>query len=453
MKLFHRLLASHFVVIVVVVLVLALVLPVFLSSYVYQQQQQRLVQTGRNISELAAQGRGMELRRTLYAMDQAVDARIWVIDTDGRIVMDSRGTMMQRRLQLSVPAVLFQGQEIYRVLEVDDLDAEMLLVGVPVYSNGKVTGAVLLLTPVSGVQDTIASVYRLAQPAMLISLVVAALIALLVSRSISQPLSRISRAAQAVAEGEFNQKVPVSGAREIRALAEGFNNMSAKLNRLEHMRRDFIASVSHELRTPMTSIRGFVQGVLDGKIAAEKQQKYLELALMEIQRLSKLVSDLLDLSAVEGREAPLNLEKIDLREVINLSVAAMEPQLAQHQTQLKLDLPNQPVPVMGDRLRLQQVLINLVANITQHTPRGSKLEISLDADHPRKLVFADNGPGIPAEDVDNIFKPFFRSGASGSGLGLAIARALLVAHGGGIVVENRSQGGSRFVIRLPETPT
>ena len=453
MKLFHRLLATHFLVIIVVLVVLSLVLSVLLSSYVYRQQEQRLIMTGRNISELAAQGRSAELRRTLYAMDQAVDARIWIIDAQGRIILDSRGTMMQRRMQLRVPPGLFEGEEIYSVLEVADLETEMLLVGVPVYTGGEVTGAVLLLTPVSGVQDTMTSIYRLARPAMFISFLAAALIALLVSRSISQPLSRISRAAEAVSEGDFNQQVPVSGAREIRALAEGFNNMSAKLSRLEHMRRDFIASVSHELRTPMTSIRGFVQGVLDGKIPADKQQKYLELTLMEIQRLSKLVNDLLDLSAVEGREAPLTLETVDLREVINLSLAAMEPQLTQHRTELSLSLPDSSVPVLADRLRLQQVLINLIGNNIQHTPPGSKLEIELEPGNPRTLVLTDNGPGIPAEDLDNIFQPFFRSGAGGRGLGLAIARALVVAHEGEIMAENRSSGGSRFIIHLPENPT
>lgn len=449
MKLFHRLLATYFLVIIVVLVVLALVLSSLLSSFIYREQQERLAAMGRNIKELLGENRIVELRRTLSAMDQAVDARIWIVDNQGRVIMDSRGMMMHRFLQFTMPEEILQGQEVYLVLEVEDLEADMLLVGIPLSRNGGMEGAVLMLTPVSDVQDTLASIFRLFWPAAALSLLAAAAIALVVSRSISRPLMQLSKAAAALAEGDFHQEVPVEGAGEIRAVATSFNNMAAQLRRLDDMRRDFIASVSHELRTPMTSIRAFVQGVLEGKVPREKQQQYLELTLAEIGRLSRLVSGLLDLSALEGKEAPLELEKCDLREVVNLSVAAMEPQLAQHKADISIRLPSQPVVARADKMRLQQVLINLVANSIHHTPAGGRVEIELVAGHPHILTVADTGPGIPPDDLENIFKPFYRGSGSGSGLGLAIARALVKAHGGTIRAENRSGGGSRFVIQLP----
>lgn len=449
MKLFHRLLASYFFVVLVVLAVLALVLSGLLSSFIYREQQQRLAETGRSISELVAEGRVYELRRTLLAMDQAVDARIWIVDLQGRVTIDSRGSMMQRRVQFNIPDQILAGKETFLVLEVEDLEADMLLVGIPVFFNGQVEGAVLMLTPVSDVQATLSSIYRLFWPAAAVSLLAAAAIALLVSRSISRPLAGLSRASAALAEGDFSQEVPVEGPGEIRRLAASFNHMASQLRRLEDMRRDFIASVSHELRTPMTSIRGFVQGVLEGKVPRQKQRQYLELTLSEIRRLSRLVSDLLDLSALEGKETPLELVPTDLREVVNLSVAAMEPQLAQHGTKVNIDMPETAVAVRADKMRLQQVFINLIANSISHTSPGVSLDISVEAGSPHTVTVADTGPGIGRDDLENIFKPFYRTRGSGSGLGLAIARALVNAHGGTIRAESSPAGGSRFIVELP----
>lgn len=451
LKLFHQLLLSYLTVVIVVLAVLGIVLSWLLSSFIYREQEQRLAESGRSVAQMISDSDGrLQLRGALNTVDQAVGARIWIINTAGNITMDSRGMMNQRNIRFSIPEDLLGGREVSEVLVVEDLDSTMLLVGIPIFEGEQVSGGVLMLTPVSDVQATLGSIYRLFWPAAGLSLIIAALIALTVSRSISRSLADLSKASVALAKGDFNQTVPVSGAAELRAVALSFNQMAGQLRQLETMRRDFIASVSHELRTPMTSIRGFVQGVLDGKIPRPKQQRYLELTLAEIRRLSALVADLLDLSALEGKETPLELKELDLREVVNLSLAAMEPQLTAHGTDVDVQLPNRPALIRGEPQRLQQVLINLVDNSIRHAKPGGKLRIHLvlEGSHYH-LTVADNGPGIAPEDWENIFKPFFRGDGKGSGLGLAIARALIAAHGGSIHVREATGGGALFVILLP----
>lgn len=455
LRLFQHLLLSYLAVVFAVLLVLGLSLSWLLATFVYDEQEQRLTEIGRSIAEAVPDaGARMQLRGSLQTVDQAVGARIWIVNISGQVIMDSRGLMNHRRLQFNLPEQLYDGQEVSEIIDVADLDSTMLLVGVPFYSNQQLSGAVLLLTPVSNVQATLGSIYRLFWPAAALSLLIAALIALFVSRSISRPLSKLSKASVAMAEGDFTQTVPIRGAAEIRAVAASFNQMAAQLKQLETMRRDFIASVSHELRTPMTSIRGFVQGVLDGKIPPAKQRSYLELTLAEIRRLSALVTDLLDLSALEGRETPLEMQEIDLREVVNLSLAAMEPQLTAHETQVVMDLPDKPILIQGERERLQQVLINLIDNCIRHTDHGSKLSVTLTSKGGAHFLdIADNGPGIAPEDWEHIFKPFFRRDNQGSGLGLAIARALITAHGGSIQAKESEEGGALFHITLPAAST
>jgi len=308
----------------------------------------------------------------------------------------------------------------------------------------------LLMTPVSDVNATLSSVYKLFWPAAGLSLLAAVLLALIVSRSISLPLKNLSDAAVALAGGEFSRQVQPQGDYELRALAISFNEMAGQLNELEHMRRDLIAAVSHELRSPLTSIRGFVQGVIDGKIAPDKQEEYLQRSLTEIRRLSSLVTNLLDLSALEGKAASLELKPGDLREIINMSLAAMEPQLVEHQVSVDIAVPDYPVLVTIDHQRMHQVVVNIISNSIKHTFKGISLNIRIvPLKKGYELRLADSGPGIPTHHLSHIFKPFYRGKDGGTGLGLSIAFALVEAHGGTMKAVNSPGIGTEFVIWMP----
>lgn len=459
MKLFHRLLLTYISIVVVVLIILGVVLSQSLATFIYSQQQQKLSQLGQSIIQQATAFMAGEIPRstinqTISTVDQSINARVWLLNQEGLIVIDSRSRAMHGRSSSYIPSQylqpLLEGEEIARIITLMELNTKMLLVGIPITSDSGVSGALLLMTPVSDVQAALSSIYRLFWPAAGLSLMVAAVLALAVSRSISQPLRKLSEATAALAEGDFSLKVHPTGDVELRALAESLNKMASQLGELEELRRDFIASVSHELRSPLTSIRGFVQGVLDGKIPHEKQGEYLQRVLNEIRRLSSLVTNLLDLSALEGKAAPLDLKETDIREVINLSLASMEPQINGHQMSVEVVAPDYPVQAVIDQNRMQQVIVNIISNSIKHTSPGICLHVSISPKQGGvELRLADTGPGISAQQLPHIFKPFYRGQEGGTGLGLSIAKALVEAHGGTIRTGNVPGGGSEFVILIP----
>ena len=460
MRLFHKLLTTYVAIVIVILGVLALVLSLSLSAFLYSEQKQRLGEIGQTITEQVSSSQkgeipAAELVRTISAIDQSLNARVWVLSPQGQITLDSRGRLLNRRgtsfVDPQLLGPILEGEELTQVVTLLELETEMLLVGLPVYVDGRVSGAVLLMTPVSDVQATLNSIFRLFWPAAGLSLIAALILAMMVSRSISRPLRELSKAAMVLAEGDFSRQVTPRGDKELRLLASSFNQMANQLKELEDLRRDFIASVSHELRSPLTSIRGFVQGVLDGKIPPEKQHSYLQRSLNEIRRLSMLVTNLLDLSALEGKAAPLNLKEYDLRELVNLSLAAMEPQISQHQMSVDIQVPTKPSMVFVDHQRFQQVLMNIINNCIMHIPPGNEMKIHINpVKNGYELHLADTGPGIPPHQMPHIFKPFYHGMDGGTGLGLSIAKALVEAHQGSIRVSNLPEGGSNFTIWLPQ---
>lgn len=454
MRIFYRLLSTYIAVVLAVLLVLALVLSRSLAAFVFQQEEQRLLALSITIDEsLAAWQKGqistLEVQRSLSAIDQALNTRVWVVDNSGRSIFDSRMRMGHGRALTISPQLVQQSlrTKVSVLAQVEDMDAQVVLLGIP----SENTGAIILLAPVTNVQGTLNSIYRLFWPAAGLSFIAAALLALLVSRGISHPLSQMSAATSRLAGGDFSQQVKPAGDYELRQLAESFNFMAGQLHLLETMRRDLIASVSHELRTPLTSILGFVQAVRDEKIPPARRQDYLDRTLAEIRRLNGLVRDLLDLSALEGKAAPLNLAEIDLVEVVNLSIAALEPQLVAHGTEPILYLPP-GARLQGDQARLQQLVMNLADNTLKHTPPETTLTISLmDQGDTWELKIRDTGPGISREQLTQIFKPFFRCREGGTGLGLAIAKALAEAHGGTLTARIPDPGGLEFNLNLPKS--
>ncbi len=269
------------------------------------------------------------------------------------------------------------------------------------------------------------------------------------------PLARVMAAADAVAEGDFSVRVPEMGPGELGRLARSFNRMVAELERSDRLRRNLTADVAHELRTPLTILQGNLEGILDG--VYQPDAEHLDLLMDETRRLNRLVEDLRTLSLAEAGQLPLKREPVDLAELLeDIATSFSGPAEADGVT-LKAVLPSDsgPLIVTGDAGRLDQVLSNLVANALQHTPAGGMITLSLERKAGGAILkVVDNGRGISAEDLPNIFDRFWRGDErrlSGSGLGLAIARQLVQAHGGLIRAESQVNQGTTFTIELPET--
>lgn len=290
-----------------------------------------------------------------------------------------------------------------------------------------------------------------------IGLIISILLAWLISRWVAAPLQRMSKAALAVASGDFRQSVALEGPREVQDVANSFNVMVQQVRTSQQVQRDFLANVSHELKTPLTSIQGFAQAMLDGAVADDdSRNRAAQVIYDESDRLRRLVEDLLDLARLDAGQIefvrqPVNVEAL-LKSVVDKLVLPAGEKNVELVDRVS-DLPT----MVGDGDRLAQVFMNLVDNAIKHTPEGGKVVVRGDtASGWISIHVDDSGAGIPSEDLSRIFERFYqvdkaRSGGKGRGvgLGLAISRQIVEAHGGRIVAQSSVGKGSRFTVQLP----
>lgn len=283
---------------------------------------------------------------------------------------------------------------------------------------------------------------------------VAVLLGLLLSGLISAPLRQMTVAARRLAAGDYEQRVTVRSDDEVGELAAAFNEMAAGLARVEQMRRELVANVAHELRTPLTSIEGYMEALLDGVFPADEAT--FRRVQREAARLRRLVEDLTELARVESPEFRLERRPVLLDQVVREAVAQFQPRFAEKTVALQAHLPPEPVTVLGDADRLNQVLVNLLANALQFTPEGGQVEVVLqEEDRVARLAVRDTGCGIAPEDLPHIFERFYRGDRSrarttgGAGIGLTIVKHIVERHGGTISVESQVGEGSTFQVVLP----
>ncbi len=232
-----------------------------------------------------------------------------------------------------------------------------------------------------------------------------------------------------------------------------------RLKQLEKLRREFVANVSHELKTPLTSIKGFVETLVEGGISdPENSMKFLKIIQQHTERLDNLVNDLLELSSIESGELPMNFEKIRLKELIAHTVASFVDRLSQKNQMLNITVTPEDLDGWIDEEKMQRALSNLLDNAHKYTPSGGQIEISATQELDRiKIEVSDNGEGIPSEHLPRIFERFYRVDKArsrqlgGTGLGLAIVKHIILAHGGEISVESKVGVGTKFTIYLPKT--
>lgn len=287
------------------------------------------------------------------------------------------------------------------------------------------------------------------------ALLSALIVSLFVSRRVVTPIRQMMEASQRIAAGHYQERVEAAGRDELGQLAHSFNQMATTLEQTEAMRRDLIANVAHELRTPLTSIKGYMEGMIDGVLPASPdtyQQIY-----QEADRLQRLVNDLQELSRVEAGAFKLECRPLAISELIQHITAHLRPQFEEKHVTLTLHLPANLPPVLADKDRLSQVLLNLVGNALQYTPSGERVSISAGIENQALLIaISDTGIGIPAEHLPHLFNRFYRVDKSrsraggGSGIGLTIAKHLVEAHGGHIWASSAGTGkGSTFSFSVP----
>ena len=276
----------------------------------------------------------------------------------------------------------------------------------------------------------------------------------IISGRITRPITAMTRASEAMAQGDYDQRVEASGHDEVAALAGAFNQMAAQVSRSNRAMRQLLGNVSHELKTPLTSIQGFSQALLDGLATDEQERRQLAGVInQEAESMRVLVDDLLYLSSLEAGELTLALEEVDFDALIRDGVRRLAFRAQEEQVSVTHDAGG--ASLRGDGRRLEQVVANLLDNAIRFSPAASEVRLSTRADAESVTLEVHNGgEPIPEQDLPHVFDRFYqadpaRSDAAHSGLGLAIVHELVQAHGGDVAVRSSRSDGTTFTVRLP----
>ena len=293
---------------------------------------------------------------------------------------------------------------------------------------------------------------------VIIEIIISAIVIKIVTKQIIiRPIDDINNVAKRLAKGEVEKRVVVNCNNEIGELAESFNMMAESLEKSDTKRREFISNVSHELRSPITSIKGFIGGILDGVIPRDRENYYLKIVYDEIDRLARLVNDLLDMSAMESGKFNLAITEFDINQVISLCILNLEHKIQEKGLNVKATFHNNRAYVLGDRDRIIQVVTNIIENSIKYSNDDG--EIKIDVYSKGEKIYVDifnSGECIEEKELNKIWDRFYKSDKSrtnklSTGLGLPIVRSILSQHNEDIWVKNIEGKGVSFIFTLKKS--
>ena len=324
---------------------------------------------------------------------------------------------------------------------------------------GNPLGMVIVSTPTTGTVAVMKALSDIFLVVGIISVLIAVVITYIYVRKSSNPLRELAKAANAFGHGDLSARVRTkdTSSEEIRELTVAFNNMAASLEQSELARKDFVANVSHELKTPMTTISGYIDGILDGTIPSDQQEKYLRTVSQETKRLSRLVRNMLDISRLQdqGGIPEEAKSRFEVEEVVGQVLIAQEGRINDKNIQVDVTLPEIPVYTLACKDHITQVLYNLVDNAIKFCPTGGDLQIRVRPGNNKLHVTVSNdGPTIPAQELPLLFERFHKLDRSrsadreGWGLGLYIVKTIICSHGEDISVTSEN-GVTAFTFTLP----
>ncbi|GAE34276.1 phosphate regulon sensor protein PhoR [Halalkalibacter akibai JCM 9157] len=437
------------------------------TDYLTTQQRHDMLRQARNINSSIIENSEVtsELLQTIEKLGSFSSYNIWLIDTGGRIVAAStmQDEFVGEIMSDSLMEDLLNGRNSIQIMEIDEEERPMLSVAVPWTSEGIIHGGIILHSPIAGIKSTVRNIREIVLWSILGGLLIVSILVSYLSWTISKPLRKVEEAANEIALGNYSKRVNHHLPDEVGALVQSFNRMAAKLNEIEKQRdsteqrrKDFIANISHELRTPLTAMKGFLEVLQEGFVKDPKlQQKYYNIMFRETEYLNQLVDDLMDLIKLEQKEISMHLKKVDIAEIIKVVSLQLNPTFIKRNNKLQ-SFTLEPLPyIIGDSLRIEQILTNIIHNANKFTSNGTitvKTKVQNDC---LCVIVTDTGIGIPSHDLDRIWDRFFKvdrdrtKNGRGTGLGLAIVKELVKLHKGNIHVESKLGQGSTFTISFP----
>ncbi len=453
------------------VLILGLAFRVFIGSYAAEEAQKTLRHNAQAVSELAAAyhsteqlGASWDVRINLSFASEVADTDAVICDLQGRVMLCSCNN-----IHCAHQGMQFDESFVQRVLEEGQLSFTGRLAGlyndrrymiaqnIVSRSTKESIGFVVVSATMAQTQLVISETTDFFLMMGLTVLLMAMLTVSLLVRSQCQPLRDMAAAARRFGHGELGVRVATGGSNtvEIDELAVAFNHMAESLEKSELQRQEFVANISHELKTPMTTIAGFMDGMLDGTIPTERHREYMQIISTEVRRLSRLVRSMLEVSRLQSQGIPDSRKRVfDICEQSGQALLSFEQKINARKLQVQVDFPDEPVEVFAEADSITQVIYNLLDNGVKFCPDGGALGLRVARGERNVLVSISNtGPTIPETELSLIFDRFHKTDKSrsmdrdGVGLGLYIVKTIILSHGEDITVTSRD-GVTTFTFTL-----
>ena len=402
---------------------------------------------------------GVDFRERLGIVDTATSTRIWILSTNGTILFDSSspGGQVSSVLEPFDPADM--SHNYYAVGDFYGYFNEPMISALsPVTANFRKQAYIVVHEPLRNIEERLFTVTRIAYTTFGIIFLLSLIILIFFTTIIYLPMRKITKAAREYTGGNLDYVIDVDKDDEIGRLAASLNLMASELSRAEENQKKFIANVSHDFRSPLTSIRGYLEAMVDGTIPPEMHEKYLNIVLNETERLTKLTNSLLTLNNLNIRGTVLEITDFDINGVIKNTAATFEGSCMEKKIRFKLVLTGKTLFVTADEEKIKQVLYNLIDNAIKFSNANSTIKVETTEKNEKVFVSVkDSGIGIPKDSLKLIFDRFYKTDSSrgkdkkGTGLGLSITKEIINAHHENINVISTEGVGTEFIFTLPKS--
>lgn len=462
-----KMLITYTIIIAVSFTVLATLLSIWFKNYYIEYAKEHLVNTTGpiyNLIESYADGEieEKELVDDLEVISYYFQGSICIITKNSRVIMSTdknnkninEEELIKKLKNKEFEKFLDNNQNIvYRL----DNGIYMNIIESKIYnSENEYFGKMFIFIDTTQTTKELYKIYLIIWILAMAAIIFASItIYVFTQKNILIPLLNMNDAAKRLAKGDVSQRVIIKSDDEVGELSKSFNYMAESLEKIDENRRQFISNVSHEIRTPITSIKGFISGMVDEVIPPKNHKKYLEITLQEIERLNRLINDLLDLSALQSGEFSQELKDVDIIKIINLTLYNFERNIKGKRLNLSVDLESDFIMVLGDEDRLIQVITNLLDNAIKYSNIGGDIRLHCNTKQNKVYICIFNsGNNISINDINKIWERFYRvdkarSAKNSSGLGLSIVREIISNLNEDIWVENVNDG-IKFIFTLTQ---
>lgn len=448
------------------VVIISSFVPALIQQHLTREQASRLYSEASLIADTYAgdlyrsQTSLEEVKKQLDFLAVCTDSIVQIINPSGRLILDTtsqidvENTIMIEDFDPTVSANSYYITGTF----FDTFSAEKLSVIAPITADYKVKGYVVIHYDMSDILSSCYSLMNISYITLAILFFLSLIILIFFTEIVYNPLRKITYATEQYASGNMNYEFSVDSDDEIGYLAACLSYMASEIARSEDDQKKFVANVSHDFRSPLTSIRGYLEAMLDGTIPPEMHEKYLNIVLNETERLTKLTNGLLTLNNLSTKGMRLNCKDFDINRTIRNTIATFEGTCRQKDISVELVLTGESLYVFADLEKIQQVLYNLIDNAIKFSNPNSSIKI--ETSEKRNKVFVsvkDSGIGIPKEDLKMIWERFYKSDLSrgkdkkGTGLGLCITKEIINDHKENINVISTPGEGSEFIFSLTKS--